>query len=71
MKTAPLSNWKIQTALTSAILSLLVVGAVLFRGAAMSDGSERQIRHTHEVLENLGDLLLPRTEQNRVPADTV
>src|ERR1700722_6118303 len=37
-------------------LTLLVVGAVSYRGMAVSRESDRWVRHTHEVLENLQDL---------------
>jgi len=38
-------------------LTLLVVGAISYRGMGVSDESYRWVRHTHEVLENLQDLL--------------
>jgi CHASE3 domain sensor protein len=57
MKTNPLFNRKLQLAFGSAILALLVVGAMSFRGMAVSNESERWVRHTHEVLEKLQDLL--------------
>jgi PAS domain S-box-containing protein len=57
MKTkSPLSR-KVQLAFGSAILALLVVGAISYRGMALSSESDRWVRHTHEVLENLQDLL--------------
>jgi len=49
---------KVQLAFGSAIFTLLVVGAVSYRGMVVSGESERWVRHTHEVLENLQDLLL-------------
>jgi CHASE3 domain sensor protein len=49
---------KSQLALGSAILTLLVVGAISYRGMVVSRESDRWIRHTHEVIENLQDLLL-------------
>jgi PAS domain S-box-containing protein len=57
MKTESLLNRKVQLAFGSAILALLVVGAMSFRGMAVSSESERWVRHTHEVLEKLQDLL--------------
>ena len=38
-------------------LTLLVVGAVSYRAMAVSRESDRWVRHTHEVLENLQELL--------------
>jgi PAS domain S-box-containing protein len=40
----------------SAILVLLVVGAVAYRGTMVSGASDRWVRHTHEVLENTQSL---------------
>jgi PAS domain S-box-containing protein len=57
MKTKSLFNRKVQLAFGSAILALLVVGAMSFRGIAVSTESDRWVRHTHEVLESLQDLL--------------
>jgi diguanylate cyclase (GGDEF)-like protein/PAS domain S-box-containing protein len=53
MKTNPLFNWKLQLAFGSAILALLVVGGMSYRGMVVSTESDRWVRHTHEVLENL------------------
>jgi diguanylate cyclase (GGDEF)-like protein/PAS domain S-box-containing protein len=53
MKPNPLFNWKLQLAFGSAILALLVVGAMSYRGMLVSAESDRWVRHTHEVLENL------------------
>src|ERR1700686_2016355 len=58
MKNKSLLNRKVQLAFGSAILILLVVGAVSYRGMAVSRESDRWVRHTHEVIENLQDLLL-------------
>ena len=44
-------------AFCSAILSLLVVGLISYRGMEVSGTSDRWVRHTHEVLENLQGLL--------------
>src|SRR6202166_3986578 len=57
MKTKPLLNRKVQLAFGSAILALLVVGAMSYRGMVVSNESDRWVRHTHEVLENLQNLL--------------
>src|SRR5271154_3547692 len=57
MKTNSLLRRKVQLAFGSAILALLVVGAISFRGMAVSRESDRWGRHTHEDLENLQDLL--------------
>jgi PAS domain S-box-containing protein len=58
MKTKSLLNRKVQAAFASAILILLVVGAVSYRGIVVSNESDRLVRHTHEVLESLKDLVL-------------
>ena len=50
-------NWKVQLAFGSAILTLLVAGATSYHGMLVSGESDRRVRHTHEVLENLADLL--------------
>jgi PAS domain S-box-containing protein len=57
MKKKSVLNWKLQLALGSAILTLLVVGAISYRGIGESSESNRWVRHTHEVLESLQDLL--------------
>jgi len=44
-------------AFCSAILSLLVVGLISYRGMEVSGTSDHWVRHTHEVLENLQGLL--------------
>jgi diguanylate cyclase (GGDEF)-like protein/PAS domain S-box-containing protein len=53
MKPNPLFNRKLQLAFGSAILALVVVGAMSYRGMVESTQSDRWVRHTHEVLENL------------------
>ena len=50
-------NRKVQVAFVSAIIALLVVGATSYRGTVESSESERWVRHTHDVLENLQELL--------------
>jgi len=57
MKTKSLLNWKVQLAFGSAILTLLAVGAMSYRVMVVSHESDRWVQHTHEVLENLQDLL--------------
>ena len=49
---------KVQLAFGCAILTLLVVGAVSYHSMVVSRESNRWVRHTHEVIENLQDLLL-------------
>src|ERR1700678_654972 len=48
---------KIQLAFGSAILTLLVVGVISYHAMEVSSESDRWVRHTHEVLESLQDLL--------------
>jgi PAS domain S-box-containing protein len=57
MKPKSLLSRKVQLAFGSAILTLLVVGAISYRGTVVSSESDRWVRHTHEVLEKLQDLL--------------
>src|SRR6202166_4484785 len=57
MKTKPLLNRKVQLAFGSAILALLIVGVMSYRGMVVSAESDRWVRHTHEVLESLQNLL--------------
>lgn len=57
MKTKSLLNRRVQLAVGSAILTLLVVGAISYRGMVVSTESDRWVRHTHEVLEKLQNLL--------------
>ena len=53
MKANPAFNRKLQLAFGSAILALLLVDAMSYRGMIVSTESDRWVRHTHEVLENL------------------
>jgi CHASE3 domain sensor protein len=53
MKTKSLLNRKVQLAFGSAILASLLVGAVSYRSIVASS----EVRHTHEVLENLQNLV--------------
>jgi PAS domain S-box-containing protein len=50
-------NRKVQLAFGSAVAILLVVGAVSYRSIVMSGESDRWVRHTHEVLESLQNLV--------------
>ena len=50
-------NRKIQLAFGSAMLTLLVVGAISYRGMVLSNDSARWVSHTHEVLESVHDLV--------------
>ncbi len=58
MKITSRLSRKVQLAFVSAILALVVVGAIAYRGMVLSDESNRWVGHTHEVLENLQDLVL-------------
>jgi CHASE3 domain sensor protein len=56
MKTkSPLSRI-LEFAFGSAILALLAVGAISYRAIVVSSESDRWVRHTHEVIENLDRL---------------
>jgi PAS domain S-box-containing protein len=57
MKTKSLLNRKVQLALGAAILASLVVAAISYRSMVASTESDRWVRHTHEVLETLQNLL--------------
>src|SRR5271154_6515560 len=57
MKTQPLSNRTVQPAFGSAIVAVLLVSAISYRGVVVSNESGRWVRHTHEVLENLRGVL--------------
>jgi PAS domain S-box-containing protein len=50
-------NRKVKLMFGSAAVILLVVGAVSYHSVVMSSESDRWVRHTHEVLENLQNLL--------------
>jgi len=54
---------RVQLAFGSAIVILLVVGAVSYRSIFLSSESNRWVRHTHEVLENLQNLV---TDMERI-----
>jgi PAS domain S-box-containing protein len=57
MKTRPFLNRTVQIAFGSAILALLLVGVISYRVMVMSAESDLWVRHTHDVLEQLQDLL--------------
>jgi diguanylate cyclase (GGDEF)-like protein/PAS domain S-box-containing protein len=57
MKTGSVVNRKVKIAFGSAIIALLLVGSISYRGIRMSEESERWVRHTHEVLESLSSLV--------------
>jgi PAS domain S-box-containing protein len=48
---------KVQIAFASALITLIIVGAISYRSMVESSESEQWVRHTHEVLENLQNLL--------------
>src|SRR5580698_3583135 len=56
MHNKSLLNLKVRLACGSAILTLLVVGAMSYRGTVVYKESDLWVRHTHEVLERLGNL---------------
>ncbi|MGP8114430.1 MAG: CHASE3 domain-containing protein, partial [Steroidobacteraceae bacterium] len=58
MNPKSISARTVQLALGSAIAILLVVGAFSYRGMGVSRESDRWVRHTHEVLANLQQMLL-------------
>jgi diguanylate cyclase (GGDEF)-like protein/PAS domain S-box-containing protein len=52
-----LLNRKVQLAFGLAVLTLLIAGGMSYRAIAVLSESDRWVRHTHEVLETLQDLL--------------
>ena len=50
-------SWRVRLAFGAAIFALLIVGAISYRGMAASTESGEWVGHTHEVLEDLQDLL--------------
>jgi CHASE3 domain sensor protein len=56
VKTKSLLNRRVQLALGAAILAPLV-GAISYRSTVASTAGDRWLRHTHEVLEKLQNLL--------------
>jgi PAS domain S-box-containing protein len=57
MKTKSPLHRQVQLALGAAILASIVVGAISYRSMVASTESDRWLRHTHEVLETLQNLL--------------
>jgi PAS domain S-box-containing protein len=57
MTTKSVLSRKVQLAFGSAILTLLVVGAISYRSMVASSESDRWVWHTHDVIANLQDLL--------------
>src|SRR6202790_4263808 len=57
MKTKSPLHRKVQLALGAAILASFVVAAISYRSMIASTESDRWVRHTHEVLEKLQNLL--------------
>ncbi|MFZ0087181.1 MAG: PAS domain S-box protein [Candidatus Acidiferrales bacterium] len=55
MKSRLSSN--VQLAFGAALVAVLIVGAISYHSVTESSASDRWVRHTHEVLENLQDLL--------------
>jgi PAS domain S-box-containing protein len=55
-------NRRVQGAFGAAILALLAVGAISYRGVIVSGESRQWVNHTHEVLERLQDLRLSVAE---------
>jgi CHASE3 domain sensor protein len=58
MQTKSLSNRAVQRAFGSAIVAVLIVSAISYRGIALSSESDDRVRQSREVIENLQDLLL-------------
>src|SRR5450755_2158508 len=57
MKTTSRGDRKVQLAFTGALVTLLVVCAISYRSMVVSSKSDQWVRHTHEVLEGLHNLL--------------
>src|ERR1035438_10407901 len=57
VRSKSLVNRKMQLAFGSAMLTLLVVGAISYRGIVVSGESARWVGHTHKVLESVQDLV--------------
>jgi len=60
--TGPRLKGKVRLAFASAMLTLLVVGIVAYRTTVLSKQTDRRVRHSYEVLENLQGLLLAITD---------
>jgi CHASE3 domain sensor protein len=57
VRSKSLVNRKMQLAFGSAMLTLLVVGAISYRGIVVSRESAGWVSHTHKVLESVQDLV--------------
>ena len=57
MKTESVLKRKDRLAFGIAVVALLIVGAISYHAIALTAESDRWVQHTHEVLENLQDLL--------------
>jgi PAS domain S-box-containing protein len=68
MQTQSMSNRTVQAAFGSAIAVLLVVGAISYRGIAVSGAADIWVRHSQEVIENLQNL---RLEMQRVQSSSL
>jgi PAS domain S-box-containing protein len=68
MQTQSMSNRTVQAAFGSALAVLLVVGAISYRGIAVSGAADNWVRHTQEVIENLQNL---RLEMQRVESSSL
>jgi len=62
MSTATLSNRTVQLAFSSAIMILLAMGGLSYRSTIASDESERWVRHTRDVLDDLQNLSVGMAE---------
>ncbi|MGA9474116.1 MAG: PAS domain S-box protein, partial [Terriglobales bacterium] len=58
MKPTSLLSRRVQIGFGSAIVTLLVVGAISYRAMVVSSESDKWVRHTHEVIGNLRELRL-------------
>ena len=57
MKITSRLDGKVQIAFASALITLIIVGAISYRSMVESSESDQWVRHTHDVLENLQNLL--------------
>ena len=58
VRSKSVSNRKMQLAFSSAMLTLLVVGAVSYQGMVVSSESGQWVSHSHQVLLSIQDLVL-------------
>ncbi len=57
LKMMSLSNWGVKAAFGAAILVLLALGAISYRGIQLSGEGDRLVRHTDQVIENLQNVV--------------